>query len=92
MRRACEGITTTGRGNGLAVRHNIECRGAGLKYSDGTRNLLGQFNARDPQAWEDYRLETLRALKISAAETQARHAAKPPKIKKGKKNRKPKKK
>ena len=91
MRRACLGITTTGRGNGMAVRHQIETLGAGLYLTDGSRNLLGQFDARDPQAWEDYRLETLRALDLSRAVDEERRLAKPPKIKKGKKNRKPKK-
>ena len=92
MRRAAEGTTTTGRANRTCVNHLIAMRGQGLKLTERSRNIFSEYDMRNPAEMEALRIDTLRALETTGAEARARFAAKPPpKIKKGKKNRKPKK-
>ena len=91
MRRAANGTTTTGATAMTAMNHHIAMRGAGLNLTDKSRSLFGEYNMRNPTEAEALRLDALRVIEITATEARARHAAKPPKIKKGKKNRKPKK-
>tara|TARA_R110001632_G_scaffold83070_1_gene184067 strand:+ start:176 stop:451 length:276 start_codon:yes stop_codon:yes gene_type:complete len=91
MRRAAEGTTTTGATSSTALNHLIGMRGAALSLSERSRQVFGEYDARNPAEMEALRIDTLRALETTGAEARARFAAKPPKIKKGKKNRKPKK-
>jgi hypothetical protein len=92
MRRAAEGTTTTGAASSTALNHLIAMRGQGLKLSYEARTIFSEYDTRNPAEMEALRIDTLRALETTGAEARARFAAKPPpKIKKGKKNRKPKK-
>ena len=93
MRRACLGITTTGVTNPNATHHHIVNRGAGLFLKDRSRDHFSDYELRMSTSESKAALlaSRLEELDRMTAKDNARRLAKPPKIKKGKKVRKPKK-
>ena len=90
VRRMLMGITTTGADNYVSVLHQMNHLGAALDLTDFDRSILANYDG-SPESMRDFRLSLLAEADERTAKANARRLAKPPKIKKGKKVRKPKK-
>ena len=93
MRRAALGITTTGVTNENSTHHKIGNMGAALYLKERTRDIFRDYELRmsTPESKAAFLAARLEELDRMTAKDNARRLAKPPKIKKGKKVRKPKK-
>ena len=95
MRRAALGITTTGITNENSTHHKIGNvnMGAGMYLKERTRDIFRDYELRmsNPESKAAFLAARLEELDRMTAKDNARRLAKPPKIKKGKKVRKPKK-
>ena len=90
LRRMLMGITTTGAENYSSILHQMNHLGAALDMSDFDRSILANYDG-SPESMRDFQLLLLAETEERTAKANARRLAKPPKIKKGKKVRKPKK-
>ena len=90
LRRMAMGITTTGVDNYSSILHQLSHIGAALDMSDVDRRISAKYDG-SPESMRDFRRLLLADVEKRTAIANARRLAKPPKIKKGKKVRKPKK-